>query len=72
MSKALNLNSVSFGNSEKAEKASAKNVNFFSRIMNNYLANKQAKRIIKALDEAEKIHAGRKPTKSFTQSIKEL
>ena len=55
-----------------ANLANRKNVFFIKRVYNSLSANRQAKRIMKAINEAEQIHAGKRQGKSFHQLFKEI
>ena len=66
MAKTLNI-PASVSNSAKA-----KNQFFLKRLINNFLAKRQAKKVMKAIHEAEQIHAGRKKGTTFNEFIHEL
>jgi hypothetical protein len=75
MNPAININkSTTTRTQDKVENAEpvAKKRNIVQQIIFNYRAKGEVKKTLKAIDQAKQIRQGKKPTKSFEQSIKEL
>ena len=71
MANVLNIESVATKTTAASE-PEAQRLGLWSRIVMHFRSKRQAVKIMKALNESEQIHSGKKRGKSFNEFLKEI